>query len=108
MPARNMTCIHTSKCSYRDDTAADWQGRIVSAFAGGTWRLGVTVDKVLEYSLTAADILRTPAQNSIDIIDGMNGHLEALCFDVDAPLELVRRRFGGAGCEHADDAWSAT
>lgn len=69
------------------------------AFAGGVWRLGVTVDKVLEYSLSAADILRRPVLDSKDIVDSMDGHLEALCFDIDAPLELVRRGFGGVGCE---------
>jgi hypothetical protein len=49
----------------------------------------VTVDKVLKYSLTAADILQNPALYSRDIVASMDGCLEAIRFEDDTPLEPV-------------------
>ena len=57
--------------------------------AGDVWRLRVTVDTVLKYSLTAADILQMTSLDSRDIVNGMDGRLEEASFGRDLPLELV-------------------
>jgi hypothetical protein len=57
--------------------------------AGG-WRLCVIIKEELQYSLMAADILDTPMLDVQTITPGMDGHLEAICFEPDSYLkELV-------------------
>lgn len=56
------------------------------------WQLCVTIDTVLKYSLTAADVLQIPSLDSRDIVNGMDGHLEQASFGRDLPLELVSQK----------------
>jgi hypothetical protein len=51
--------------------------------------LCVTVDKTLKYSLSAVDVLHTPGLDGSNIVDGMDGHLEEVCFRVHSPIALV-------------------
>jgi hypothetical protein len=55
----------------------------------GAWRLCVTVAETMKYILSAADILYNPGLNGSNVIDGMDGHLEAISFERDSPLELA-------------------
>ena len=60
------------------------------AIAGDAWRLRVTVDKILMYSLTANDILIVREADTDAIVNTMDDRLEAACFEGNSPVALVR------------------